>query len=190
VSVKTIYQTLEDRNNPDQIEADGPFKCKSRNAWLGFGYYFWESFIDNAHWWGKECGNYEGGYVICKAKYDFNEELCFNLIDNPEHIKDFKDTIELIKEKGLFNKRTTVSRIISYLKDTLKIFNYEATRVFGIHSKNKSSEYSFTLPFKPAGNQYLDLTPAIQICFYSKQSLSLRNYHIIFPDEYIEEFVI
>lgn len=188
--VKVVYQTLEDRDNPDQIEREGPFKCENRNAWLGFGYYFWESFLENAHWWGKECNNYKNGYVICKASYDFNEKLCFNLIDNPEHIQNFKNTIELMKEKGLFSNRTTVSRVISYLKDTLKIFPFDATRVFGIHSKNKTSEYSFVLPFKPSGNQYLDLTPAIQVCFYSKQGLNLRNYHIIFPDKYIEDFAV
>jgi hypothetical protein len=76
--MKTIYQTLENRGNLDFIENNGPFICKRNNAWLGTGYYFWESFIENAHWWGKECNNYPNGYVICKAIYTENEEKCFN----------------------------------------------------------------------------------------------------------------
>jgi len=191
VEIKVIYQTLEDRNNADIIESDGPFKCNNNQAWLGSGYYFWESFIENAHWWGRECNSYSNGYVICKANYNLDQEFCFNLIDNPDHIKNFQKTIRLLKEKGLYNNKTTVSRIIYYLKDTLKLFKYDATRVYGVHSKNKNSKYTFSLPFKSHGAQYLDLLPAIQICFYSKKNnLYLRNYQIIFPDKYIEDFLV
>ena len=41
----TGYHTVEDRDNPDEIEADGPFKCTRGDAWLGPGYYFWDSKI-------------------------------------------------------------------------------------------------------------------------------------------------
>lgn len=30
-----LYQTVEDRDNPDNIEAEGPFKCTRKDAWLG-----------------------------------------------------------------------------------------------------------------------------------------------------------
>lgn len=36
---KELYQTVEDRDNPDYVLENGPFKCIS-NAWLGDGYYF------------------------------------------------------------------------------------------------------------------------------------------------------
>lgn len=32
---KTLYQTVEDRNNPLEIESEGPFLCVRNNAWLG-----------------------------------------------------------------------------------------------------------------------------------------------------------
>jgi len=190
VSVKIVYQTLEDLDNPDSIELNGPFKCKFENAWLGRGYYFWESIIENAHWWGTECNSYKDGYVICKASYDSDDELCFNLIDNYEHLSKFKDTIDLMKKKGLYKSNTTVARVIYYLKDTLKIFNYQAARVYGVHSKSKDSDYMLNLSFNPNGHQYLDLLPAIQVCFYSKNSLNLRNYHIVYPDKYIEDYLV
>ena len=37
---RKAYQTLENRNNPDKIEEQGPFLCSHKNAWLGKGYYF------------------------------------------------------------------------------------------------------------------------------------------------------
>lgn len=50
---KTLYQTVEDRNNPSEIETEGPFLCVRNNAWLGRGYYFWDTFVELAHWWGN-----------------------------------------------------------------------------------------------------------------------------------------
>ena len=47
MGVKKIFQTLEDRNNPDEVESQGPFIC-TNNPWLGKGYYFWDTFLDLA----------------------------------------------------------------------------------------------------------------------------------------------
>ena len=33
-----VYQTLEDRNNIEYIETNGPFKCERPDACLGHGY--------------------------------------------------------------------------------------------------------------------------------------------------------
>jgi len=191
LATKTVYQTLEDKDNPDHIENQGPFMCKRENAWLGSGFYFWESFIQNAHWWGSECNNYKNGYVICKAFYTEDSSKCFNLIDDEVHLKMFNDTKALLLEKGLyFEGKTTVSRIINYLKDDLKIFKFEATRIFGINSKSYKSQFSNQTIFDSRNPQkYFDSLPAIQICFYSKNSLNLRNYSIVYPDHYIDGYL-
>lgn len=187
---RKIYQTLENRNNPDEVEEAGPFKCRRETAWLGHGYYFWESFIDNAHWWGDECNNYPNGYIICEAEYDFDEDLCFNLIDNPKHIRMLYNAIGAMQRENLYTEgETTVARIIHYLRNTLKIFTYQATRVNGVKSRSKSSEYSRIAIFKVrAYDKYLDLIPTIQVCFYEKKVLNLRNYRIVYPDEYVEGY--
>ena len=52
---RIIYQTVEDRGNPDYVEQHGPFICTNKNAWLGEGYYFWDTIIELAHWWGNLC---------------------------------------------------------------------------------------------------------------------------------------
>lgn len=190
MSTKEIYQTLEDRNNPKKVVSEGPFICRRKGAWLGDGYYFWESFIENAHWWGCEGANYNNEYIICKAYYDFDESSCFNLIDNYNHIKRFNYTLQLMQSQDILKKDNTVRRVISHLKDTLKIFQYKATRIYGVHSKKKDSPYMKSLPFVKDGFQYLDLSPAIQICFYSKDALNLRGYEIVYPDKYIDDYVV
>ena len=64
---KVLYQTVEDRGNPKEILNNGPFQC-TRSPWLGNGYYFWDSFIELAHWWGRQ--GYHGQYVITKIDLD------------------------------------------------------------------------------------------------------------------------
>jgi hypothetical protein len=188
LATKKVYQTLEDRDNPDEIERHGPFKCNKNNAWMGEGYYFWESFIDNAHWWGEECNSFENGYIICEAIYIEHEDQCFNLIDNPEHMKMFNDTKDLMLKQGLYKDgETTVARIIEFLRTKLKIFKYEAVRVNGVNSKSYKSSFSNRTIFDARNPQkFLDTSPAYQICFYS--ILNLRNFRIIFPDKYNEDY--
>ncbi len=59
-----LYQTVSDRDNADYIEDNAPFRCERKDAWLGEGYYFWDTLIKNAHWWGEIAYNNE--YVITK----------------------------------------------------------------------------------------------------------------------------
>ncbi len=189
--IKTVYQTLQNRDDDlDKLESNGPYECNWNNSWLGDGYYFWDTFIENAHWWGKEIRKYDNGYIICKGICDYNEIECCDLAGNTEHLQMFSDTYEFLKTKGLANKDTKVKRLIHYLKDDIKTFNFQAIRAYGIRSKNFNSRFSFNLFFESNSNAYLDFKPAIQICFYSKSSLNLRNYKIVFPDEYIDGYLV
>ncbi|NCB43496.1 MAG: hypothetical protein EOM59_12895 [Clostridia bacterium] len=183
---KIVYQTLEDRDNLDKIEQEGPFLCGRSNAWLGTGYYFWESFIENAKWWGEKSYQ-EKGYVITQAHYMNDEDECYNLIDNPEHLRSFNAAIRLMEEKGLYiTENTTVSRIIEFLR-SINIFHYNATRAKGDNCKSLSSEFSITTIFnKKFPSIYLDSLPAIQVCFYIKEKpLDLSQYKIVFPEKYV-----
>lgn len=190
--VKIIYQTLEDRGdaNLDKLENDGPYQCRSENSWLGDGYYFWDTFIENAHWWGKEVRAYSSGYIICRAICDFNDTECYDLVGNTEHLQRFQSAFNELKADGLANETTKVRRIIEFLKSSVKTFNYSAIRAYGIKSKNVNSKFSFNLSFDESNKAYLDLKPAIQICFYTKKSMNLRNYKIIYPETYSEDFVV
>ncbi len=187
---KNVFQTLEDRGNPDEIEKHGPYVCKRESAWLGVGYYFWDTFINNAHWWGIEGACYRNGYVICKAECDFNIKDCFDLVGETDHIQMFHDTVDLMKKKGLLTSKTTVSRVINYLMDDLKIFNYNAIRAYGVHSKSKNSRYNSIIYFNPSRVQYLDVLPAIQFCFFKNDVMALCNYKIVYPSEYIDGYLV
>lgn len=180
MKLRKAYQTLENRNNPDQIEEQGPFLCNRKSAWLGEGYYFWDSFIENAHWWGQE--GYKNNYVICESTFELDEDKCFNLVDNPEHLKLFEFTKKALIEQQIHN--LIVPRVIKFLKQR-KNFKYEAIRANGINSKNESRT-----PFVIKGHQYLESFPAIQICFFSKKSLNRRGFKIIYPEEYVQGYVV
>lgn len=192
MKVKILYQTLKDKGNPDYIESNAPFICKWENAWLGEGYYFWDTFIENAHWWGKM--RHGNSYVICKAECDFSSNLCFDLVGDTEHMQDFDDTIKLLKSKKLVIEETTVSRIINFLRTKLPDFNFQAIRVYGIKSisdhKEEYKKYRHRLIFEESKDQYLDYKPAIQLCLFKKTSLNLRNLKIEFPDEYNPDFIV
>ena len=177
-----VYQTLTDRGNPDQIENDGPFACNKQNAWLGQGYYFWEYFIKNAHWWGEEV--LKTDYVICQATY-IRDEKCLDLVDNQNHLEFFQEIIKIMKEQGLYKAgETTMARIIEHLR-RIKKFPFDATRINGNGSRSPQSKYHQSIIFTPNHHASLDLCPPIQICFYSKNVLHLSNYKIVYPEEYI-----
>ena len=192
MKIKTLYQTLKDKGNPDYIEQNAPFKCNWGNAWLGEGYYFWDTFIENAHWWGKV--RHGQSYIICKAECDFSTELCFDLVGDTEHMLDFDESIKLMKSKKIINKNTTVSRIINFLREKVPHFTFQAIRVYGIKSISDHNEeykkYKHRLIFEISKPQYLDYKPAIQICLFKKNSLNIRNFKIEFPDEYNPDFII
>ena len=190
MATKTVYQTLEDRGNVDDVEKHGPYPCDWENTWLGNGYYFWDAFIDNAHWWGKEVRKYPNGYIICKAICEYNDIQCCDLVGNTEHLLMFQNAFEMMKVVGLANNDTKVKRLIDFMKDEIKTFKFEAIRVHGIKSKSNYSDFSFKLNFEDNRPSYLDFKPAIQICFYKKTSLNLRNYEIVYPEEYISGYMV
>ncbi len=187
MSLKTLYQTLEDRGNPDEVISDGPFPCNWPNTWLGDGYYFWDHFLLNAKWWGSH--RYQNNCIICKATCEYNTDRCFDLVGTTEHLEQFKDTVDYLRANNLISQNTTVRRILNFLRLTTKSFKYEAIRVYGVNSISPNTEvgklFANRLFFEIPRPQYLDLTPAIQICLYKKDALDLNNFTIVYPDRYL-----
>lgn len=187
---KTLYQTLENRDNLKKIVEDAPYPCHWENTWLGVGYYFWDTFIENAHWWGNI--RYKDQYIICKFTCDFDTSKCFDLVGDTDHMLDFSQTFDLLKELGLIEKETTVSRVFAFLRNT-DSFKYEAIRVYGIKSMSdfntRYSKYRHRLQFETGGTQYLDFKPAIQICIFTKDGLSLSSAQVVYPYEYNPDYL-
>ncbi len=173
--LSNLYQTLEYRNNNDYIEKDGPFPCTHSNAWLGDGYYFWDTFINHAHLWGMNSYK-QNGYVICKSIIDLQNLNIFDL-DSPQHLLVIKEVRDILKSKYP-NETITVPYIINYLKDNVAEFNYNAVRARGITENNFNNSKRF-IKYNPQKRSFLDLTPQIQICILDKKVIGENNFKII-----------
>lgn len=185
---KILYQTVGDRGNPEEVERQGPFICERDNAWLGTGYYFWDTFIELAHWWGDY--GYNRNYMICEASCDENDKI-FDLVGNTDHIQILDKYSKLLKEKK--PKQTiTVAFVIMHMRLILKKdFRYKAIRANGIDTVNKGKLIEENrLCFNFNNRAYLDLKPAIQICIINKKEMGLTGYKIIYPNIYIQNQTI
>ncbi len=187
-----IFQTLEDRDNADEVENWGPFICDIQSAWLGNGYYFWDFHIELGHWWGKERYG-KDKYIICKALCDISPDRCWDLHSEGTHREEFIKALQLLIKHGVANKnKITVAQVIEYAKQN-GFFNHEAIRVQGINTAKKSNklEVGTRLLFLDTNRAaYYDVYPAIQVCLLSKKSLSMRNYHIVWPEMYIQQDLV
>lgn len=182
----TLYQTLEDRENPDKIEAEGPFICRSTGAWLGDGYYFWDTHIELGHWWGKT--NYSvRGYVVCRA-FAILDNSCWDLHGNGNHRLQFENVCKQMVDEGIAKPESLlVPNVIAFLKK--KKFPFKAIRALGmgsISSNQTEDSIVYRIKFKENKYSYLDLHPPVQLCLIEKKALSIKEYLIVFPQNYVE----
>lgn len=180
-----LYQTLEDQSNVDYVEENGPFICKRRDAWLGIGYYYWDTFVGNAHLWGKKIYNSNNkDYIICLSKVEFNNENIYDL-DSPNILFEFQ-----VLEKKLSeiypDKNITVAVVLEQLKQSRE-FTYKAIRARVVSDMNCSKQ---KIPFKTGHIAYLDTSPHIQVCILDKTFVGNDNFKVIFPSEYSEGYAI
>jgi len=187
---KKIFQTLEDRGNPIEIEKCGPYRCTWKNTWLGHGHYFWDTFVENAHFWGSQ-RRFKGRYVICEATFEYSLDTCFDLVGTTEHIEDFRKSHDLLCEK-LNTSKITVVRVLEFMKQT-NTFKYHATRAWGMQTKSISKN-KYRVMFELLKNskrpQYLDTKPAIQISIYNLDAVNFNGVSIIHPDHYISGYAV
>lgn len=182
--LRSLYQTLEDRDNPDKIEDHGPFSCKRKRAWLGLGYYFWDSSIDSAHFWGNT--SYKGNYIICESHYDYDSPVYLDLAGNTEHIKDFSIIADSLQEKS--KQCVTVPMVIENMKAFSELLkNYKAIRAYPI---NSIINVNNRIKFQNINNAYMDLDPAIQMCVFDKSFLLNNKFEIIYPEMYCSDYVV
>ena len=172
----TIYQTLEYRNNNKEIEANGPYFCSLRDAqgkikkgvkapWLGEGYYFWDTRIEDAKWWGETVYKSKGnGYVVCKTVYDAHSPLLYDLLGDIETFDEFVEIANMIKS-NYNNRKFSFVFVLQYLKEHTE-FKYKAVRAMAVPSYCKSTNICF-----PKDGLYLAQIKKVQICFFDKTLL-------------------
>lgn len=187
-----IYQTLEDRQNYRDVEKNGPFFCSERETdgtlkkgtkvpWLGEGYYFWDSRIEDAKWWGNIV--YERkGYIICHTEYDQHSPLLYDMVGDVKKFDEFIECANFIKEKRRTN-RIAFPVVLKYLKEKCS-FNYKAIRVWPCPQHIKKTCVVFS-----KGEIILGIFDRIQICFFDKTLLT-KPYRIINKQSFTEEQTI
>ena len=191
----SIYQTLEDRGNYQEVEQHGPYMCYTKDSngnyktgtktpWLGEGYYFWDSFIDDAHWWGRTAYKKNGSpYIIGKTTYDQHSPLLFDTVSDPLLLRELIELAEVLKTK-LNIKCASFPLLLGYLKKTHG-FKYKAIRVHP-----DPIEYHIKAKIKFPGNMYvLNKMEKIQICFFDKTLLT-EPFRIVYPQIITEDYAI
>lgn len=173
----TGYHTLEDQDNVDYIEEQGPIKCATKAAWLGEGYYFWDANIEWAHGFGRS--RYIDNYMIFEAEIVLNNET-YDLYGNVSHKIEFKELYEALKNHSYFKgQELTVPKLIEYMKRKLD-FPYNSIRA----ADNPKSQY--TLSFGGKLREFMYLNERVQICLITKKNLSSPSFRVIYPEDYIQ----
>ena len=175
-NIVTAYQTLEHRDNIDEIEMDGPFECQRNDAWLGIGYYFWDTNVEWAHSWGRTAYERIGKkYLIGSCEIDIGNQ-CFDLVgsvgDREVFIAAVKAMEELVKEKG----QIIVPNVLQYLK-LFTGFPYKSIRSQDIPRDTKKLKYN------ELRKEHTLLNQRVQICVIDKKGVLLSPFLVIHPQK-------
>lgn len=181
METKSLFQTVEDRGNIDEIESQGPFLCNRSNAWLGKGFYFWDSFLDLAHWWGRTV--YMGKYVICRSYCDSTSNKVYDLYNDFETLKEFADLKSALQDK-LHISNISVGEVLCYLIKNSDFTNrYQAIRA----KATGCMRHAPTMRFVNYNSAYLELMPPVQFCVLDKRFLVDHSYRIVYPSKYVSQ---
>jgi len=183
--VSVLYQTLEDRNNVDDVEANGPFPGDKRDRWLGNGFYYWDTFIDAAHYWGYVSYKMRGKeYIIAKSEVSIPAEKLLNLLE-PEQLAMFARWRDSYA-KTFPGADVTVEKVITHAEKIMgATFPYVAIKAeFKDCFKNKEFQDRVYPRISPNGRAYLDLKPPVQICIRDKSIIGADNFKVIYPLKY------
>ena len=191
-----IYQTLEDRQNDQEIEEHGPFFCAlyddhgrikkgTKEPWLGEGYYFWDSRIEDAKWWGDNIYR-DNGYVVYRTSYDQHSEYLFDTVGDLLSL-DFLLEIANILKSRLKSERITLLRVIDFLKDNTDFASrYKAIRVWPQAKSRKISnpDIIFQDDFF-----CLNKLEKVQICFFDK-TLLVKPFVKVYKSPSLNNFTV
>lgn len=166
--ITKLYQTIDDRGK----QKYAPICCKADDAWLGKGFYFWDTRIEDAHWWGQS--HYNGIYAICESEYDYHSLEYFDLMGNVGHRDYFLVFAEAVIKRH--HKDYTVGEIIEILKKIDKNFKYKAIRALPEDRDGKMLQ----IRFDKANNYYLPAQRKTQMCVIDTTFLLNGKYDLIY----------
>ncbi len=179
-----VHHTVKDKDNPDYIEENGPFRPKKdKDLYLGHGYYFWDDHIELAHWWGNvHCGS---KYVICEGNLVIDDEGDFlDLVGSRQDLRYYRELRDTYGIQDL-----AIGSAIEFLKERSKIPGKEGVFPFKVIRAvdDSSGTYEQDRHYFVEGKQgSTNLAPKIIICLITKSSIYLRNFKIIYPSHYCQ----
>lgn len=169
---ESIFQTVADKGNSEELEEKGPIYCED-NPWLGKGYYFWDSLIENAEWWGKT--HYHGKYMIFSSSYDAHSDVLFDLVGNLKHLQYLNKFAQGLREKlGL--RSIKVATVIEFMKKE-NLFPFLAIRAEGRNSKKVFG--NINLYFDEKGAYYQPILPKVQICLVVFDKFHIADFKFV-----------
>lgn len=171
----TIFQTVESTPDKEKLRREAPFHCEDNQLkeWLGSGYYFWDTFIELAHWWGKV--HYQirrhKPYAICRSLLKCSDDEILDLVGNLEQVQDVRKIYRQMRNCPQYKgKQFKAQTVIDYIRNSLKI-PYKAVRAYGENSSKDKTIKQLRLNF--SSNAFLNLCPEVQICVFDKSLLKL-----------------
>ncbi len=168
---KSLYHTIRKERIVAASLRMAPFRCVN-NPWLGEGYYFWDSFIELAKWWGEV--HYHGNYVVTETTAKFGDDAVFDLVGNTDHMRFFAQYADIVAADR--QCEVTVAQIIEHMKrHTSFAKEFKAIRVDGrlsISTVPENLPYIKRVRFSLEHQQYLDLLPPIQYCVFDKADIN------------------
>lgn len=176
---KELFHTLQQRYNVDDVEANGPYRCNRKDAWLSEGYYFWEH-VDLAHAWGQS--SHRGEYIIGSLYIEYEEDKLLDLLDYAT-LSSFEQSYNMLC-KAYEREEITVAFVIKYLREKTKVSWKAARSVF-----DKSfavQRFPHLNKSVPVGGHYiqrLNLRPPIQWCIFERSLFQGVPFSVIFESE-------
>lgn len=177
-----LHHTLQDRDNPDYIEENGPFPVEDyKSAYLGNGYYFWDNHLELAQYWGeKHC---KIPYVICQADFKIENGLFFDLIGSRGDLIYLKKMIEELSLEHL-----NMGQIVETLKEFNEKPGYKGIFPFKAIRALDSGQAQFpemVYKFAEGKKGIIWINPRYLICLIEKDPKILTNFKIIYPEKYV-----
>lgn len=172
----TGFHTLEDKDNYDEIELDGPYDCTHKGAWLGRGAYFWDTNITWAHEWGDIGYSKRGkNYVITETLIDIGNS-CFDLFGSVSAQQELIACIEVMIESKKIKdaKSAVIPNLIEFLKRK-GLFKYNSIRAADMYRN------IFRLKFRGDRQEYMVINQRVQICVLNRKDVILRPLRVIYP---------
>lgn len=179
-----------------------PIYCSTSEARLGWGYYFWDSLIQAAHWWGRT--HYRDNYIICQSFYDAHSDRYFDLVGDLTHREMLRECADELRKRK--QEDFSLAEVLELLKIVRPQFKelYWAIRAEAVNKrysdgkldiplyKGKSSSCEETDISFAHGDRRLvvSCSQRVQVCVMNLAFLLEGEYRSVYPEYRDELYVV